>query len=268
MWKSKCVVNFLNFWFRCRHYYKLFKKNNWNWNYESDINDHIIHLFFMRLTSQKLWLKNHEVLIMNFTYKTNRYKMLLLIIENQIVLNINFYVAFCFMAQKKVLDYTWILNNLIIIYRFHRLPNSTMIVIDMKADMWFMHLLNLISLLKCKALLIVISVIFFDSNHLLCIWHINNNVLSNCRKKFDTKKKWKIFFFEWKTIMYAKKMNFESNEDNFLWNIMFIKWWSIWFLSTSFMLRNSSNVSLIEFYISTLQLHFEKKMIMQYWKKN
>ena len=173
------------------------------------------------------------------------------------------------MTQKKVFDYTWILNNLIIIYKFHKLLNSTMIVIDMKANMWFMHLLNLISLLKCKVLLIVISIIFFDSNHLFCIWHINNNVFSNCKKKFDTKKKWKFFFFEWKTIMYVqKKMNFENNEINFLWNIMFIKWWNIWFSFISFMLQNSSNVSLIEFYILTLQSHLEKKMIMQYWKKN
>ena len=51
---------------------QIFQKNNWNWNYESNINDHIIHLFFMRFTSQKLWLKNHEIFIINFTYQTNK----------------------------------------------------------------------------------------------------------------------------------------------------------------------------------------------------
>ncbi len=49
--------------------------------------------------------------------------------------------------------------------------------------------------------------IFSDSHHLLCTWHINNNVLINCKKSFFTKEAWETFFNEWKSIMYAE---FES----------------------------------------------------------
>jgi hypothetical protein len=44
-------------------------------------------------------------LMMNVIYKTNRYKMLLFIISEQIALHINFYVAFCFMISEISIDY-------------------------------------------------------------------------------------------------------------------------------------------------------------------
>ncbi len=56
--------------------------------------------------------------------------------------------------------------------------------------------------------------IFSDSNHLLCTWHINNNVLINCKKSFFTKEAWETFFNEWKSMKYAQ---FES-EYLRLWN--------------------------------------------------
>jgi hypothetical protein len=42
-----------------------------------------------------------------------------------------------------------------------------------------------------------------NTNHLFCSWHINNNVLVNCKKAFSDKEAWTRFFGEWKTIMYA-----------------------------------------------------------------
>ncbi len=62
----------------------------------------------------------------------------------------------------------------------------TIIVIDMK-----------------KALITTRFLIFSDTAHLLWTWHINNNVLINCKKSFITKKTWEKFFVEWKSIMYA-----------------------------------------------------------------
>ncbi len=45
--------------------------------------------------------------------------------------------------------------------------------------------------------------IFLAFNHLLCLWHINNNVLVNCKKRFTNKEAWDKFFSEWKTMIYA-----------------------------------------------------------------
>ncbi len=56
--------------------------------------------------------------------------------------------------------------------------------------------------------------IFLESNHLLCFWHINNNVLINCKKKFIIKETWEKFFSEWKTMIYAA-FEFEYRD---LWN--------------------------------------------------
>jgi hypothetical protein len=46
------------------------------------------------------------------------------------------------------------------------------------------------------------------------LWHINNNVLINCKKHFIIKKVWDKFFSELKEMMYA----FSEREYRDLWN--------------------------------------------------
>jgi hypothetical protein len=58
------------------------------------------------------------------------------------------------------------------------------------------------------------KLIFSNISHFLCIWHINNNVLMNCKKSFINKKAWNVFFAEWETIMYV---SFDQ-EYKQLWN--------------------------------------------------
>jgi hypothetical protein len=65
-------------------------------------------------------------------------------------------------------------------------------------------------------LMSVIQSLFSQTNHLLCLWHINNNVLTNCKKSFSTKKEWNVFFLEWKTMIYASsKKEFEETWKKF-----------------------------------------------------
>jgi hypothetical protein len=129
--------------------------------------------------------------------------MSLLIISEQIALHINFYVVFCFMSKKKMSDYNWTLNQLKILYKRLKLFNSIVFVINMK-----------------KELMTTRYFIFFDSNHLLCTWHINNNVLINCKKAFVTKKTWDVFFSSWKKVMYASS----EREYREIWNRFFNKY--------------------------------------------
>ena len=49
--------------------------------------------------------RNCEILIKNYIYKINRYKILLLIIIKIIALNIFFFVNFYFMIAKKTFNY-------------------------------------------------------------------------------------------------------------------------------------------------------------------
>jgi hypothetical protein len=117
--------------------------------------------------------------------------MPLLILSDQIVLHINFYIVFYFMIKKKMNDYCWELRQLNVLYAKLKLSSSIVFVIDMK-----------------KSLMIAIREIFSTFNHVLCSWYINNNVLINCKKSFSTKEVWEKKFTEWKSVMY-----FSSNRE-------------------------------------------------------
>lgn len=103
--------------------------------------------------------------------------MLLLIIIGQISLRPNFYVAFCFMATETSSDYIWVLQQLRALYLQLELLNPIVIVTDME-----------------RGLMIAIRTEFPNTNHLLCLWHINNNIIVNCKKNFSIKEVWNTFF--------------------------------------------------------------------------
>ncbi len=132
---------------------------------------------------------------MNRIYKINKYKMSSLIISDQTTLHINLYVNFCFMTQKTIAGYFWMLNQLKALYNQLKIFNSITIVIDMKRD-----------------LMQTINVIFPNTNHFLCLWHININVVVNCKQSFNISETWNDFFSAWKSIMYShSKEKYEKN---------------------------------------------------------
>jgi hypothetical protein len=160
--------------------------DDWIYFFQTDDQSQITHLFFVKRTSQEVLKRNYEVLVMNCIYKINKYKMSLLIICDQTKLHINFYVVFCFMIKKKMSNYRWTLNQLKILYARLKNLNFIIFVIDMK-----------------KKLMIARYLIFSNFNHLFFIWHINNNVLINCKKSFVIKENWNEFFQKWKNVIYA-----------------------------------------------------------------
>ncbi len=142
---------------------------------------------------------------MNCTYKINKYKMSLLTICKQTKLHINFYIVFCFMIKKKMNNYRWILKQLKTLYVRLKIFMFIVFVIDMK-----------------KRLMIAQYLIFSNFNHLFCIWHINNNVLINCKKSFVIKENWDDFFRNEKMwCMFQRKQNFERFETRFRINTIF-----------------------------------------------
>jgi hypothetical protein len=106
------------------------------------------------------------------------------------------------MISETSWDYIWILRQLKALYIQLNIFDSTIIVTNMK-----------------KSLMIVIETQFSKINHLLCIWHINKNVVTNCKRSLN-KKKWDVFFAEWKTIVYtlSKQLLWE------LWNRFSVKY--------------------------------------------
>ena len=102
--------------------------------------------------------------------------------------NTKFYVAFCFMINESMSDYSWVLTQLRSVYREKELPHPMIIVTDME-----------------RGLMTSIEDVFPSSttNYLLFLWHINNNVIVNCKKHFNNKEAWNVFFTNWKLDLYA-----------------------------------------------------------------
>ena len=46
-----------------------------------------------------------------------------------------------------------------------------------------------------------ISDVFFSSAHLLCIWHVNKNVLTHCKFTFNILKTWENFYATWHIVI-------------------------------------------------------------------
>ncbi len=170
-------------------------ESDWIYQLQKNSNNQITHLFFIRGSSQTILKNNYEILMLDCTYKINRYKMSLLMISEQIEMSKNFYVRFCFMTKEITSNYCWILNQLKTVYAQMKMSKLTIIVTDMK-----------------KELIVAMKIELSEVHHLFCTWHINNNILANCKRSFRTKETWDLFFSNWKTMMYASsKTKFWSN---------------------------------------------------------
>lgn len=147
---------------------ELNQRSSWFTKFDQDIYGRIIRLFFARTSSQKILRLNHEVLIMECTYKTNAYRMHLCIINGVIPLNTTFYVVFCFLSGEKTADYSWLCLALEGLHQSLDIPNPKVIITDAE-----------------NGLIAAIPLTFGSTvQHLLCLWHINKNVVINCKKWF------------------------------------------------------------------------------------
>ena len=135
------------------------------------------HMFFARKSSQELLKINHEVLILDATYKTNRYRLPLLIVTGVTALNTSFYAAFAFMSSETTEDYLWVIKQLGELYKQLQIPDLCVLLTDCQL-----------------ALIKACWTVFPEADTLLCIWHIDKNVETHCRKYFDTVKNWEDFY--------------------------------------------------------------------------
>jgi hypothetical protein len=199
---------------------RFLNESDWFYQFQKNDENEITHLFFVRRSSRIILNTNYEILIMNCMYKINKYKMSFLVISDQISLKNNFYVRFCFMTKKTIFDYSCILKQLKIVYSQMKLSNLTIIITDMKKDISHFLLSFLMTDLCLIKVIVAIRNVLSKMHHLFCTWHINNNVLTNCKKSFHNKKTWNDFFAKWKTMMYvSSKTKFWEN-----WTIFFTQY--------------------------------------------
>ena len=110
------------------------------------------------------------------------------IIYGQTALHTTFCVAFCFIRKEKFPDYTYVMQQLKTLYSTLKHPPPTVAVIDME--------FSLINAIREVFLLA-------HTRNLLCLWHINKNVVANCRASFSSKKEFDEFHACWNKVVYA-----------------------------------------------------------------
>lgn len=81
-------------------------------------------LFFVDKNVAKILSKNSEVLILDCTYKTNKYKMPLMTIAGQTALGTTFLVGFAFLSGEKQSNFEWVLDQIKSLYKKSRFEGS------------------------------------------------------------------------------------------------------------------------------------------------
>ncbi|XP_026399326.1 protein FAR1-RELATED SEQUENCE 5-like [Papaver somniferum] len=104
---------------------------------------------------------SNQVLLMDCTYKTNKYEMSVLNIVGQTSTNSPFSVAFFFLENELEESYVWALEQVKLFYVEGYTPK--VIVTD-----------------KEQALLNAIARVFPDAHHLLCTFHLWNKIETKC----------------------------------------------------------------------------------------
>jgi hypothetical protein len=118
-------------------------------------------LFFVYRKLLEMYQSYPEVLLIDCTYKTNRFHMPLCGIMGITGLNTSFFVALAFLPMEQEADYTWVIQQLTCSAPGFRKPG--VIVTD-----------------RDLALMNALAAVLLKSKHMLCKWHIRKNVKVKC----------------------------------------------------------------------------------------
>jgi hypothetical protein len=128
------------------------------------------------------------VLVMDCTYRTKRFKMPLLNVVSVTSCNTTFFSCFAFLSQETEINYSWALRC--IGRLFDGIDPPRVIVTDREL-----------------ALMNAIKVVFPQTSNLLCIWHINKNLVANCKQLFADNTSWDGFLNHWNLLIAAPTEN-------------------------------------------------------------
>ena len=109
-----------------------------------------------------------DILLLDCTYKTNKYGMPLLDIIGVDACQRSFCIAFAFLSGEAEQDYSWALEHLSSIYRTCKAKPPSVVLTD-----------------HCLACMNAMAIHFPYANSLLCLWHANKAVLQHCQPGFS-----------------------------------------------------------------------------------
>lgn len=136
-------------------------KDEWIAEVERGPANEVRTLFFAHRSSLKLLERFPYILVGDCTYKTNRFNMPLLQFIGTTAMNRLFYVAWAFISNETQEGYQYAVRSLKSLYTRLNLEDPVTIFTD-----------------KDRAFRNSLATQFPDTNLLLCIWHINKNIVS------------------------------------------------------------------------------------------
>jgi hypothetical protein len=129
--------------------------------------------------------ENPYILLLDCTYKSNKWGMPLLNIMGIDSLNKGFTVAIVFLNYETEEDYDWAITQLK--NCFEPGVSPSVIITDCE-----------------KALIVALDTKFPLVKSILCYWHVNMNMAKNCKPFFATAEEWDLFSKGFQACVYAK----------------------------------------------------------------
>ena len=175
--------------------YELISAGEYIYDYKTKENGTLCGLFFCHKSSAKLVDSFNNVFIMDCTYKTNRYGMPLLNIVGITSTYQSFNAGFAFLSAETEYEYVWALTE------FAKIAQPKVIITDRE-----MSLMN------------AIRIVYPTCANLLCVWHINKNILANTKdNSWNIDEEFERFMKEWNQCIRSRTIDsFYSNWNNFL----------------------------------------------------
>lgn len=130
--------------------------------YKLDEEGHVTHLLFAHPSSIELFRNHSDILLLDCTYNSNRFKMSLLNMAGATGMDTTLQIALAFLRAETSADYQWAMEVLKEMLVGVRTP--PVIVTDREL-----------------ALVNAINSVFPETHLLLCRWHVNKNFLKTCK---------------------------------------------------------------------------------------
>ena len=158
------------------------KNSQYHYNYVTDAEGHVSHFFFAHPQSVELLNRYPDILLLDCTYKTNRFKMPLLSIVGATCTHQTYHVSFTFLKNETEESYIWALYQLQNLFQNNYTPR--VLVTD-----------------RDLALLNAIAVVFPTSFRHICIWHVEKNVLIQATTTISDTVQREQFMQQWTKIL-------------------------------------------------------------------
>ncbi|TYH25008.1 hypothetical protein ES288_A03G135500v1 [Gossypium darwinii] len=148
----------------------------------NNISNELENLFFIHPRSLSIWRAFPHVLIVDATYKTNKYDLAFVQIVGVTSTNKTFSIAFAFIINEKEENYNWALTCLKLTLEECMYP--CVFVTDRE-----LALMN-----ACQQ-------VFPNATRLLCRWHITENIKKHCRQSIKSQHEWDSFHAMWTVLI-------------------------------------------------------------------